>query len=221
RQNRTIAPDKPVHDAQVLSEGEPVTHVRVLCKGWAVRSQRIDDDRRQILDFTLPGDVIGLHVDGMGRSICDVTAVTACELGEFDWGALQKVAQSNAAVAKGLNHQMARQIAQGHDQVLRLGRMTAYERVCSLLMDLYDRQRPMAHECGRVDFPITQTVVADMLGLSVVHVNRQVMRLRREGLVTLNRKQLVIHDEARLASVARFRDRAFANSASLAILAAE
>ena len=89
--------------------------------------------------------------------------------------------------------------------MLRLGRMTAYERVCNFLIDIYDRQRLAGALHGRVDFPITQAIVADMLGLSVVHVNRQVVRLRREGLVTLQHRQLMIHDERRLSDIARRR----------------
>ena len=98
--------------------------------------------------------------------------------------------------------------------------MSAYERLCSLLLEVYDRQRPLAMTAGAVDFPITQTTVADMLGLSVVHVNRQVMRLRREGLVTLDRRQLVIHDPEKLAQVACHRDRGFSRRPSL-FMAAE
>ena len=204
----------------LIDEMEPVTHVRVLCKGWALRSCRLDAGRRQILDFVLPGDVLGLHVDGAGASICDVEAITPCEVGEIALSALERVAHHNRGVSVGLSGYLARQLTQANDQILRLGRMSAYERVSSLLMDIYVRQRHLAVFQGRVDFPITQTVVADMLGLSVVHVNRQVMRLRREGLVTLDRKQLIIHDERRLCEVASYRDRQFGARPSI-FMAAE
>lgn len=193
----------------LVREGDRVTHVRVIIKGWAMRSQSLDIARRQIMDFALPGDLVGLHQDGAGASICDVTALTPCEIGEIELTALNRVSRQNRGVASGLHEYLARQLTQAHDQILRLGRMTAYERVCSILLDIYSRQRHSVIMEGRVDFPITQTVVADMLGLSVVHVNRQVMLLRREGLVTLDRRTLIIHDERRLAEVARFRDRRY------------
>lgn len=193
----------------LLYEGEAVTQIRVLCKGWAMRSQRLDNDRRQIVDFAIPGDIVGLHVDGAGASVSDVLALTPCEVGEIPLAALERVAYHNRGVATGVHKYVQRQLTQAHDQLLRLGRMTAYERVCSLLLDIYQRQRHSAIVDGRVDFPITQTVLADLLGLSVVHVNRQIMKLRREGLVTLDRSQLTLHDEDRLAKVARFRDRGF------------
>ncbi|MEL7151187.1 MAG: Crp/Fnr family transcriptional regulator [Pseudomonadota bacterium] len=204
----------------LVQEGERVTHVRILIKGWAMRSQLLDSERRQIIDFALPGDVVGLHQDGAGASICDVTAVTPCEIGEIEVSSLNRVSARNRGIASGLNEYLSRQLTQAHDQILRLGRMTAYERVCSFLLDIYSRQRHTAMMEGRVDFPITQTVVADLLGLSVVHVNRQIMQLRREGLVTLDRRTLIIHDERRLAEVARFRDRRYVAPPSI-FMAAE
>ncbi len=193
----------------LIREDEPVTLVRVLCKGWAMRCRTLDDTRRQILDFALPGDIVGVHLDGLGHSICDVVAATPCDVGEVDLSALDRVAHRNRGVAFGMTKYISRQLTQANDQVLRLGRMTAYERICSFLLDIYARQRHLADAKGAVDFPITQTVVADLLGLSVVHLNRQVMRLRREGLVTLSRRQLVIHDEQTLAGLANYRDRRF------------
>lgn len=194
----------------LIREGETVTLVRILCKGWAMRCRTLDDTRRQILDFALPGDIVGVHLDGLGNSICDVVAATACEVGEIDVSALDRVAYRNRGVAFGLTKYISRQLTQANDQVLRLGRMTAYERICSFLLDIYARQRHLADANGAVDFPITQTVVADLLGLSVVHLNRQVMRLRREGLVTLSRRKLLIHDEQTLSELANYRDRRFA-----------
>ncbi len=193
----------------LLEECADVTHVRVLCKGWAMRCRWLDGERRQVLDFVLPGDLVGLHLDGLGTSICDVISLTACEVGEIDAAELDRVAFRHRGVASGLNRTLSRQLTQANDQILRLGRMTAYEQVCSILLDIHARQRMTASIDRSVDFPITQTVVADMLGLSVVHVNRQVMRLRREGLVTLNRRRLIIHDEKRLAEVARYQDRRY------------
>ena len=64
---------------RIMEESAPVKELRILCKGWALRSVAIDDERRQILDFLLPGDIFGFNVDGYGCSLCDVDALTACE----------------------------------------------------------------------------------------------------------------------------------------------
>lgn len=190
----------------ILRAGAHVSCLKVLCKGWGIRAVQIDAERRQILDFILPGDTVGLHVDGAKVSTCDVIALTACEVAELELREIEQVAKRRSAVSKGLRHYLTLQLAQANHQVLRLGRMTAYERLCSFLLDIFLRQQMRLPGAQTVDFPITQTVVADALGLSVVHVNRQVMQLRREGLVTLNRKQLTVHDADRLAKMCNHRD---------------
>lgn len=205
----------------ILQGGGHVACLRVLCKGWAIRVVELDEQRRQILDFVLPGDVIGLHMDGAQVSTSHVIALTACEIGEIELRELERVAYARPAISAGLRHHLTRELSQSNDQIVRLGRMTAYERVCSFLLDIYLRQRQRSPGSGAVGFPITQTVVADALGLSVVHVNRQVMQLRREGMVTLNRKQLMVHDTRRLAEVCGVRNRRFEAEPHVALEAAE
>ena len=188
----------------MLRRGIAAGQVRILCKGWAIRSRRLDAERRQVLDVMLAGDLVGLHRDEAGVPLSDVDALTACEVAEIDVKSLDRIATLNPGVAAGLTAFATRQLAQASDQVLRLGHMSAYERVSHLLIDIHTRQRGAANSA--VDFPLTQTIMAKMLGLSVVHVNRQVMQLRREGLVMLSRRQLVIRDPARLAAIAGLDD---------------
>lgn len=202
----------------LLTENQDVPILKIICKGWALRSAAIDRNRRQILDFLLPGDVVGLNVDGKGRALSDVVALTACEVAEVDQNALRRLTERSPGIATGMQYLLIRSMARTSDQVVRLGRMTAYERVVSLFLDIFFRQHHMMGP-GTVDFPITQTVFADALGLSVVHVNRQVMQLRREGLVELTRRQLTLNDPERLSETVGYRDRGF-NAPGLAVAAA-
>jgi CRP-like cAMP-binding protein len=201
----------------LLRRGTPAGQVRILCKGWAIRSRRLDGARRQVLDVLLAGDLVGLDRDDGGTPLSDADALTACEVAEIDVKSLDRIASLNPGVAAGLTAFATRQLVRASYQVLRLGHMTAYERVSNFLLDIRARQNGAAQ--AAVDFPVTQTIMADMLGLSVVHVNRQVMQLRREGLVTLTRRQLVVHDEARLAAIAGFGDQRFAPPAPLHVAA--
>lgn len=205
----------------ILMDNEHVSCLRILSKGWAIRAIELDEDRRQILDFVLPGDVIGLHMDGALVSTCQVIALTACEVGELEQRELEAVARQHPAISAGLRHHLTRELAQANDQIARLGRMTAYERVSNFLLDIYTRQCARNPGQRQVDFPITQTVVADALGLSVVHVNRQVMRLRREGLVALSRRKLHVLHPARLAELCGFQGRRFEPEPEAVLQAAE
>jgi CRP-like cAMP-binding protein len=91
------------------------------------------------------------------------------------------------------------------DHVVRLGRHTAYERVAHLLLEL--RERLAAAGLGddrRFPLPVTQEVLADALGLSVVHINRILQQLRRERLIETRAGQAVLLDPELLVQVADY-----------------
>lgn len=186
----------------LVREGDGLTTLRLVRKGWATRSRSMPDGRRQILGFVLPGDAIGLSATAGQAAAATVATVTACEIVEIDSDAVLRLARTEPDVAQALGRLIHGEAERLGDQVLRLGRMTAYERVGHFLLEIHDRQQSGPHRRRTVDFPITQTVAAEALGLSVVHVNRQVMRLRREGVVVLDRRSLTLGDEARLRAIA-------------------
>ena len=181
-------------DTKILRAGERVQKLHLVCSGWAKRSIGLADGRRQIVGFLLPGNLMGLLTDARSTSTFDVVALTRCEVAEFDIAEFNDLICSSPQFSQSLRSQLAFESAMLGDNMLRLGRMTAYERVCHFLMEMFDRQMPGLDSAGTVDFPITQAIVADALGLSVVHVNRQIMRLKNEGLVSLDRRRLTITD---------------------------
>ena len=195
-------------DTNLVTEGARQTKLRLICSGWAVRSIGLSDSRRQVIGFELPGDLVGLSFDKCANSTNDVRTLTPCEIAEFDLEAFLAVARLQPKIASGLHRYLAWNLCTLGDQVMRLGRMTAYERVCHFLLEIHDRQMPLHEQVEEsVDFPITQTVMADALGLSVVHVNRQIMQLRRQGLLSLDRRSFTVHDVDQLREISGYKSR--------------
>jgi CRP-like cAMP-binding protein len=185
-------------DILSASDGE---HCRVIVSGWAASARSLRDGRRQVLQIFLPGDVLGISRFGSDGVVALSNVATtdarplASALGARDpahltlWQAWER--------AQTARHQ------QLLDQVLRLGRLSAYERTAHLLLELMDRHRRAGLSDGqRMPWPLTQETLADVLGLSVVHVNRILQQLRREGLILLRAGQLATPDPARLAAAA-------------------
>src|SRR5262249_10318746 len=86
------------------------------------------------------------------------------------------------------------------------GRLTAYERVAHLLLELFHRLRPVGFTQGnRYLLPLTQEMLADALGLSVVHTNRTLQQLRRDRLIELNSSAVNILQPEALAELADYR----------------
>lgn len=77
--------------------------------------------------------------------------------------------------------------------IFNLGRLSATERLCSLLCELFERLKRACHVIeNRCVMPLTQYDLADIVGLSAVHVNRVLQMLRAEKLIELHGKRLTL-----------------------------
>lgn len=170
---------------------------RFITSGWAAKVRSLPDGRRQILAFLLPGDSLGVAplprplVQGATVALTNLTFVDAQPVqaalvsGEPQWKALRDAMHVSASL----------QEAYLLNQVVRLGRLTAYERMCHLVLEIGDRlQLAGIGDPVRFPMPLTQEMLADALGLSVVHVNRVLQQLRREGLIDLRSGIITLRD---------------------------
>jgi CRP-like cAMP-binding protein len=91
------------------------------------------------------------------------------------------------------------------EQVVRLGRRSAYERVAHLVLEMHCRLSAIDQvKNGMMSFPLTQEMLADATGLSIVHVNRTLQQLRREQFLELHHGRLTILNEAALIALSGF-----------------
>jgi CRP-like cAMP-binding protein len=157
------------------------------------------DGRRQIVRFYLPGDLMGWDEDLAGElQVSAITRVTT-----YPARPLQRLADDVSALADALDalRRSARDRLDRH--VLRLGRASARERLADFLLELQDREGRAGLATGEaLVLPLSQEIVADHLGLSVVHVNRMLQQLRREGLIHYQGGWMRILDRPGLASAA-------------------
>ena len=175
------------------SEDDPVRRPRYLLSGWACRFRLLSDGRRQVLDILLPGDGVGLRASPLARA--GVVALTRLETvdaeGLFAPASLQAYPELVDVLRASADTEEQRMM----DHIVRLGRLTALERLGHLLLNLYDRLAVVGRAAeGRYVMPLTQEVLADSLGLSVVHVNRTLQALRRMGLVRHDRGEVWLPD---------------------------
>lgn len=169
-----------------------------LVSGWACLSRSLRDGRRQILAFLLPGEGVGFDLLTRGQS-AEVVALTPLKVRHAKQ-VLPPLSERLSRVFAGAAAARQRRLV---DQVVRLGRQTAYERMAHLLLELHGRlleigeARPEAFH-----LPVKQEVLADALGLSLVHVNRTLQQLRRDGLIDVRGAQVAILDRQALEAFA-------------------
>lgn len=186
-------------------EGDTPTAVFIMLRGWACRYKFLDDGRRQILAFFLPGDICDLNIFILRRrdhSIGALTDVAAAEVGRAQFDELMV---AHPRVTQALLWDSLVTMAIQREWTMSLGQRAALERIAHLLCELYLRLRGAGlAEGGRCAFPVTQADLADAMGLSKVHVNRTLQELRQEGLIRLANRQLAILDLEGLKQVALF-----------------
>jgi CRP-like cAMP-binding protein len=171
--------------------------------GFGFRSCALPDGQRAILDILIPGDVGGLEHFLLARSTEDISAVGRVAYQVLSAAEMRDLLRNNA-----VSLQVLALVTAGRRRCDRLaasiGRLDAEARISVLLLDLYDRLR----RHGLIDrptfnVPLTQEQIADHLGLTLVHVNRTLRKLREAKVVLVDRQVVIIMDLDRLRSVAQ------------------
>jgi CRP-like cAMP-binding protein len=191
---------------ELVAEGQVERRTRFVVSGWACRQRVMPDGRRQIFGFLLPGDALGPGERAAGAALASVVALTARETADGE--PIGEAARANRAPGIAQALVRARQLEQSLllDHVVRLGRQTAYERVAHFMLELQHRMEVAGFgDAQRFPLPLTQEILADVLGLSIVHVNRTLQQLRRERLIELRSGVAILLQPDMLASIADYR----------------
>jgi len=189
--------------AELCGERGPALRPRFVVSGWAAKLRWLADGRRQILGFVLPGDAVGLCFKPHPLALATTVAITP--LHTIDATPVLRAVDA-PALAEAVRLMAGMEEALLLDQVVRLGRQTAYERICHLLLEFHDRLGDVGlSQNGSFALPLTQEVLADATGLSIVHVNRVLQQLRREQMIDLHGGHAALLDMEHLRRIADYR----------------
>jgi CRP/FNR family nitrogen fixation transcriptional regulator len=183
-------------DEEVYGEGEPSEYVYQVIRG-AVRTYKLlNDGRRQIGAFHLPGDVFGLDAGATHRLSAEAIADITVRL--VKRRSLEVAAGSNVQIAHSLWTMTARDLRHAEDHMLLLGRKTAIEKVATFLLEM-DRRLAKA---GMMALPMCRRDIGDYLGLTLETVSRTLSQLSGQGiLVFSSARQIVLRNRQRLADM--------------------
>ncbi len=178
---------------EIVHQGQVEPELFTLFSGWAFRHKTLSDGRRQILNFLLPGDILGLQASLLDASDHSIESLTEVELCVFSrskiWGLFERMPQ----LAFELSWLGAREENLVDEALTSVGQRTARERMAALILSLYRRceHLDMVQDNGFA-FPLTRQHLADALGLSLVHTIKTWSYLRKVGLFRLSEGQLFV-----------------------------
>jgi CRP-like cAMP-binding protein len=190
---------------EIVSEGNACHFSCLILEGWASRNKQLQDGRQQITAFHIVGDFVDLHSFLLKPMDHTVAAVTTCKMAMVRHSALREITEAHPHLTRMLWLSTLIDAAIHREWLVTLGRLPAPAHLAHLICELYLRLEAVgAAQDHRFDFPVTQILLADALGLSKVHVNRVVQELRREKLISWRGAKVTIPDFDRLKRFAEF-----------------
>lgn len=198
-----IGPIERYPAAAVVSSIAPAPRLKWILSGWTCEMRVLPDGRRQIFSFAIPGDPV-LSRPVNAANPCAVVALTSVECIDVAQTLTRAKDSDRAEIWRAMNQALTLAQERRYEDIIRLGRRSALQRLADLLLELHDR----LDKIGMVDergfyLPVTQEHLADALGLSVVHVNRSLKALRLNGMATFRFGRVTNFDRQRLAELCR------------------
>lgn len=193
-------------DQIVRRHGAVVEEMFVVKSGWLTSFSILADGRRQLLRLYHPGDIIDLTDIASDRAHADVKALTAAVLCPFAKNGLGPIFAASPRLTSLLFAMAVRENGMLLDRIRAIGRFSAYERVCYLLLELAERLGELGDDTAEgFRLPLTQSDIADLLGLTNVYVSKTMSRIEKDRLVRRQGNRITILDEERMGTICEFR----------------
>lgn len=201
----------PGHPAQYETSrdfvklGERVDHSCLVVEGMVGRFGQNQEGGRQITAVHVAGDMVDLHSVMMPEAASALQALTVTTVLRVPHEALRRIAYAHPAIGEALWRECVVDAAVLSEWVVNVGRRTAQARIAHLMCELACRYDAVG-ESDQFDFPFlaTQNHLADMVGLTSVHVNRTLKELREKGAMILNRRVANVISWSKLVQIGQF-----------------
>ncbi len=189
----------------IVADGHWPDELSLITEGFACRYKLLGGGRRQIMAFLIPGDICDLRALLTGKMDHAVAALNNTRIAEIPRPKIFDAMRKYPRIELALWRDTMLDAALYRQWLISLGRRTAQQRIAHLLCEIWIRLQAIGRAQGAIyELPITQSDLADAIGLSLVHVNKSLKRLREDGLITFRANEVRVHDWDRLRSVAEF-----------------
>ena len=198
---------KPMQSEQILvHEGSRSDSIYLIVSGLACRYKTLAGGRRQILGYLLPGDLCDIHFTIANRPDYSVSLTSGSSVARIPTWKISELMLRFPAIHRALSLASLIDAVILREWLLSVGQRDALQKLCHLFCEMAVRLEAIGatNDDGSFELPVNQVTLADTLGLTSVHINRTLQRLRSEGLIRLCHRRLVILDRERLASIAGF-----------------
>jgi CRP-like cAMP-binding protein len=190
----------------LVVDGDEYRNLCFVKDGYAMRYKLLRNGKRQVLNVVLPGDVIGFPVSFFDRSMYSVIALSDLTFSVCPLDAYVQLCYRLPQFGLALSWLAVQEAAIYAEHIVDLGRRTPVERLAHFILEIHARLLAVGRaEAKSFDLPFSQEVMADVLGLSVPHLNRVMQQLRKEKLIASRSRVVDLVDAAGLQTLAHYQ----------------
>ena len=188
----------------IVREGDAPDEVNLVLEGFACRYKILPDGSRSIFAYLVPGDLCDLNIFILKAMDHTIATLSACTMVSIPRRRILELTE-RPAIARALWWTTLVDEATLREWLVNLGKRRADVRIAHLLCELHLRLTSVGLvEDGEFALPLTQSELADTMGMSPVHMNRSLQALRSQDLVVFKSRHLVIPDIDRLRAMSQF-----------------
>ena len=192
-------------DKTFIRAGVELDHSTLLLDGLMCRYKDLRDGQRQITELHVAGDFADLHSFTLKRLDHNVMTLTPCRVAIIPHERLREITEKYTHLTRVYWFATNLDAAIHREWELSLGRRSAISRMAHLFCELFVKLGLVGLTDGTsYDLRLTQTDLAECLGLTSVHVNRTLKELREQGLVEFRGSRVSISDLEGLQRTAEF-----------------
>ncbi|XKH58811.1 Crp/Fnr family transcriptional regulator [Halomonas sediminis] len=189
----------------IIEEGERPEYVYLIEKGWACRYKLLKNGEVHIMAYLIPGDPCDVHITILEVMDHSIRALTPMTLRKFPADEMRNIMENHHRLARALFWSILVDEAVLREWLVNMGTRPAAARLAHVFCEMLIRsQIAGCAEDNSFEFPLTQAELGESMGLTPVHTNRALQKLRHEGLVSLEKKRLTILDWERLKQFSQF-----------------
>jgi CRP-like cAMP-binding protein len=189
----------------VVREGEETKHACLLLSGFAFRQKTTGDGARSINAVHMKGDIVDLQNTLLGVADHSVQALSQAEIAFIPRDAIVKLAFDKPRVGMAMWYDTLVDASIFREWILNVARRDARARIAHVLCEFGVRLEALGlGDRSSYQFPMTQEQLADVTGLTSVHVNRSLMAMESDGLLTRTQRYVAVADWQRLREVGDF-----------------
>lgn len=190
----------------LVLDGYEFSKLCIVRDGFAARYKLLRNGKRQIVNFVLPGDLVGLPGSFLDRAANSVVAISDLNLQICGLEAFVGLCYRRPKFGLILSWIAVQEAVNYAERLIDIGRRTPIERLAHFLLEIHARLAMVGRAGdGSFTLPFTQELMSDALSLSVPHLNRMLAKLRAEKLIAVRDRRVQFTDLKAIQRLAQFQ----------------